>query len=202
MNWYIPLIYVLTTNRKESTYTEIFAKLLELEPNLKPSRAMVDFELAAINAINQNFEDVSVSGCFFHLEKNMWKHIQQIGLQTRYNNDSEFAVSLRMLAALAFVPVNDVIRAYEAIVSSDFWLDNDDNDANSEKQQFLNYFERNYIGVMGRTHSQGRKIPRFPIQLWNVYDLTTLGMVLKLNLFLCDQISLNQLILLRSSKNQ
>lgn len=177
MNWYIPLVYVLTTNRKQSTYADIFTKLLEFEPSIKPKRAMVDFEMASINAFNKTFEGITVSGCFFHLEKNMWKHIQQIGLQMRYNNDSEFAVSLRMLAALAFLPVDDVIRAYESIVSSDFWADNDEIDANSEKQQFLNYFEKNYIGVMGRTHSQGRKKPRFPIELWNVHDLTIQGMV-------------------------
>lgn len=136
---------------------------------------MVDFEQAAINALNTQFEGVIVSGCFFHLEKNMWKHIQQIGLQTRYNNDIEFAVNLRMLAALAFVPVNDVIRAYELIVSSVFWMENDENDANSEKQQYLNYFEKNYIGVMGRTQGQGRRKARFPIELWNMFELTVLG---------------------------
>lgn len=172
MNWHIPLVYILTTNRKESTYAEIFAKLLEIEPHIKPARAMIDFELAAINAINMMFEGITVSGCFFHLEKNMWRHVQQFGLQTRYNNDSEFAVNLRMLAALAFVPVVDVIRAYEAIVSSDFWSDDATKDANSEKQMFLNYFEKYYIGVMGRTQSHGRKKSRFPIELWNMYDLT------------------------------
>jgi hypothetical protein len=58
-------VYVLTTNRKQSTYADILSKLVELEPDFKPPRAMVDFELAAINAINQQFEGVIVSGCFF-----------------------------------------------------------------------------------------------------------------------------------------
>lgn len=136
---------------------------------------MVDFELAAVNAINQNFEGVNVSGCFFHLTQNVWKQIQKVGLQTRYNNYIEFAVNIRMLAALAFVPVADVIRAYEIVVSSHFWIENEENDANLEKQRLLNYFEKNYIGVMGRTQTQGRRTPRFPIELWNVFELTTLG---------------------------
>jgi hypothetical protein len=59
-----------------------------------------------------------------------------------------------MLAALAFVPVNNVIQAYEATVSTDFWLDNDENDANIQKQTFLNYFEKNYIGVMDWTQKK------------------------------------------------
>lgn len=175
-NWYIPLIYVLSTNRKEITYAHIFAKLLELEPDLKPRRAMTDFEMAAVNAINDQFEGVSVSCCFFHLTKNMYKHIQAVGLQKNYNNSTEFAVNIRMLAALAFVPENDVIRAYEAIVSGAFWAENDANEANNGKQLFLNYFEKNYIGAFGRTQNQGRKTPRFPIVLWNMYLITISGL--------------------------
>lgn len=69
---------------------------------------------------------------------------------------------------------------YEAIVSTDFWLESDENDANLEKQRLLNYFEKNYIGVLGRTQGQGRRKPRFPITLWNVFDLTVLGKILNL----------------------
>lgn len=181
--WYIPLIYVLTTNRKESTYSDVFGKLLELEPAIKPIRAMVDFELAAINAINQNFENTIVSGCFFHLTQNVWKNIQKVGLQTRYNNHVEFAVNLRMIAALAFVPENDVVKAYEAVVSTNFWLDSNANDANAEKQTLLNYFEQNYIGTMGRTQGQDRRTARFPIKLWNVFDLTITGEIQYLLVF-------------------
>jgi len=61
-------VYVLTTNRKQSTYADILSKLVELEPDFKPPRAMVDFELAAINAINQQFEGV-IAVVFFILRK-------------------------------------------------------------------------------------------------------------------------------------
>lgn len=49
---------------------------------------MVDFEMAAINAIH-NFEGIDVAGCFFHLTQNIWKQIQKVGLQTHYNNHIE-----------------------------------------------------------------------------------------------------------------
>lgn len=80
-----------------------------------------------------------------------------------------------MLAALAFVPENDVIRAYEAIVCVVFWAENDTNEANKGKQLFLNYFEKNYIGPVGRTQNQGRRKPRFPVELWNMYLITISG---------------------------
>ena len=58
-------------------------------PNAHPTSFLVDFEMSAINAIRMVFEyaDLTVSGCFFHLNENVMKHMQQIGLQRRYQND-------------------------------------------------------------------------------------------------------------------
>ena len=46
----------------------MFSKLSEIEPELNPSYKMVDFEKAAINALEEHFIAV-VSGCFFHSPK-------------------------------------------------------------------------------------------------------------------------------------
>ena len=46
-----------------------------------------------------------------------WRKIQSIGLQSRYTDDVEFALQIRQLAALAFVPEQDVIRFQELIES-------------------------------------------------------------------------------------
>lgn len=173
-DWSVPLIYVLTQNKKQSTYEEIFEKLLELEPTIKPERVTVDFELAAINAVKKLFVGASVHGCFFHLGQNFWKKIQEVGLQLRYGNDASFARNLRMILALAFLPRNKVISAYEILVVTPFFADDEHNDANTEKQQLLNYFETYYIGEPGRTQ-KCRKTPRFPISIWNLYDITLEG---------------------------
>ena len=66
----------------------------QLIPNAYPTSFLVDFEMSAINA-NQmvfDYDDLTVSGCFFHLNENVRKHMQQIGLQRRYQNDPEFAL--------------------------------------------------------------------------------------------------------------
>ena len=36
-----------------------------------------------------------------------------MGLQEKYNNDPEFALQLRMIATLAFIPPGNVINAFE-----------------------------------------------------------------------------------------
>ena len=72
---------------------------------------MVDFEKAAINALEENFISV-ITGCFFHLSQNIFRHVQEQGLAVRYQEDNNFAISIKMLASLAFVPENDVIDSF------------------------------------------------------------------------------------------
>ena len=56
-------------------------------------------------------------GCFYHLCSSMWKRIQQSGLQERYINDSEFALHLRMIRALVFLPLNDVQNSFDQLAA-------------------------------------------------------------------------------------
>jgi len=53
-----------------------------------------------------------VYGCFYHLCSNVWKHVQEC-LQVRYMADNELALTVRMIPALAFVPLNDVTTAFD-----------------------------------------------------------------------------------------
>ena len=57
-----------------------------------------------------------MKGCFYHFLSNVWKRIQNVGLQQRYNNDQELVLHLRMLCAIAFSPVADVIQGFEELV--------------------------------------------------------------------------------------
>ena len=43
------------TSKSEITYSKLFSKLVELEQGLNPTRIMVDFQKAAINALEDNF---------------------------------------------------------------------------------------------------------------------------------------------------
>ena len=57
-----------------------------------------------------------MKGCFYHFLSNVWKRIQNVGLQQRYNNDQELVLNLRMLCAIAFLPLADVIQGFEELV--------------------------------------------------------------------------------------
>ena len=110
-----PCISALLRNKSEATYDRLFKKLLEIEPLLNPITIMIDFEKAAMDALKDNFISI-ISGCFFHLRQNVYKHVQQQGLTNRYQADSDFALKIKMLGSLAFVPENDVISCFNTLM--------------------------------------------------------------------------------------
>ena len=87
---------------------------------------------------------------FFHSLSNIWKHKQTAGLQDSYNEDPKFTIQLRMLAALAFVPKNNVIKYLNQL------CDNIQRVYADDCEEVLDYFENHFIG---RFHE---KVPHRP----------------------------------------
>lgn len=65
----IPLVFCLLPNKRSSTYCKVLNKLKELRPQLNPKSIMMDYEKAQINAFQSVFKDITVRGCFFHLNQ-------------------------------------------------------------------------------------------------------------------------------------
>ncbi|XP_034944394.1 uncharacterized protein [Chelonus insularis] len=115
----VPLVYLLAPNKSKNMYINFLKVLRRSLPKYSPSRIMVDFERPFMDAIKETYPGIKISGCHFHFTQCVWRHIQLCGFQARYNKDVTFALNLKLLMALAYVPVNDVISAYEVIVSID-----------------------------------------------------------------------------------
>ena len=75
-------------------------------------------------------------------------------------NDEDVSLSVRMLAALAFVPEDQVIKAFEAIQE-------EMSEMSEELQSVVDYFEDTYIG---RLRQNRREKPTFELKIWNVYN--------------------------------
>uniref|UniRef100_T1JFK1 non-specific serine/threonine protein kinase n=1 Tax=Strigamia maritima TaxID=126957 RepID=T1JFK1_STRMM len=91
----------------------------------------------------------------------IWRKIQeQPQILESYNDElTDFSSKLRKLAALAFVPVDDVITIFEALMQSDFFLREEE-----LLRPLINYFEDTWIGRNG-----ARRNPKFSLSLWNCY---------------------------------
>ena len=146
-------------NKTRGTYDRLFAELKNLRPHLNPATVMADFEAAAIGAVRAEFPLATVKGCFYHLAQNVYRKVQSEGLQERYSTDVDFAVNVRSIVALAFVPIDQLVDTFETLQDS---LDD-------EIAPIADYFEDNYIGRLRRNQ---RAAPKFEHELWSMYTRT------------------------------
>ena len=76
---------------------------------------MSDFEKGAFLAAVEVFPGIASEGCFFHLSKRLDYHVKSLGLMQKYKDDTDLRIRVKKLAVLAFIPVADVIPAFESL---------------------------------------------------------------------------------------
>ncbi len=161
--------YALLPDKRETTYVEMLSELQTLTNNVSPNTIMTDFERAAMNAFNTVYPQTEQSSCLFHLSRNIFKHIQESGLQADYNhNVNDVKTNLRMLSALAFVPEADVEQSFVSIQQH----------CGRAERPVLDYFESTYIGTYRRVEQphRGRNRPRFSKEIWSMHDRLQMGL--------------------------
>jgi hypothetical protein len=79
MGQVFPFIFALLPNKFQDTYQRLLlnvkdkAESYDLE--FKPKFCLIDFELAAINALMFVFPDATIKGCFFHYTQCIWRKV-------------------------------------------------------------------------------------------------------------------------------
>ena len=131
-NMTLPLVYCITNNKDETTYSIIFEFLHENQ--LNPVSTTADFERSAINQMRRIFPEATIYGCFFHFGQCLWRKIQALGLQTWYN-ERDNAFIIKQIQALAFVPPCDVCALFNKLMESF------DEETDQILREFLQYFE-------------------------------------------------------------
>jgi hypothetical protein len=130
----------------------------ETEPALRPATVTLDFEKAAINAFHESFPDAAIDGCFYHLSQSVYRKVQTSALQEQYAWNEAFSLAIRLLPALAFVPPEHVIDAFERVQEN----------LPAEAEPIGDYFEDTYIVRLRRANQRGK--PPFDIELWSVFS--------------------------------
>ncbi|XP_076820927.1 uncharacterized protein LOC143466174 [Clavelina lepadiformis] len=152
----LPCIFVLLPNKQQVTYSQMWTEIKSLKPGLAPRSVQIDFELASKAALIEAFPQTHIYGCYFHLGQSLWRKIQENGLQRLNVQDDNIRMALKMLLALAFLPVDEVSDAFDELVA----------DYPAEVMPLVNYFEDNYVGRRNRRGD--RRQPLFPVHMWSV----------------------------------
>ncbi|XP_025192763.1 uncharacterized protein LOC112592834 [Melanaphis sacchari] len=161
-NTVIPVVFALLPDKSTSTYSYLI-KTLKSHIPLNPKTIMTDFEQSAILAFKEIFPNIISRGCHFHLSQCVWRKIQSIPtIHEKYITDAEFCIQIRLLPALAYVPVSDVIASFEHLCESDYYIEHEE-----LFRPLLDYFEDTWLGKTVRKRRRG---PTFPLEMWNCYD--------------------------------
>lgn len=73
-----------------------------------------------------------------------------------------------------------VISSFVLFIRHSEHLNDAEQARNPNIKKFIEYFEKNYVGKIDQS-TGNRKIPRFPIDLWNVHNSTIEGMAFSLS---------------------
>jgi len=63
-------------------------------------------------------------------------------MQEKYINDPNFSIQICLLPVLVFVPINDVEKAFEELLDSEYYKENED-----FLQPIVDYFEDTWVGI-------------------------------------------------------
>ncbi|XP_056011504.1 uncharacterized protein LOC130051982 [Ostrea edulis] len=137
-----PLIYGLLPNKSEDTYNRFFSLLKDsarrLQSLLTPESSLLDFKIAARNAVHHNFPGASIKRCFFHFTQCIWRQVQSCGLTVRLRDDEDFHRLVRRAAILPLILEHQV---------EDVWFpaleDNDDD--GQEVLRFKDYVTETWV---------------------------------------------------------
>ncbi|RNA04768.1 hypothetical protein BpHYR1_024093 [Brachionus plicatilis] len=118
-----PACYILLQNKERETYVQALTNLKEIftrnNCSIVLQRTLSDFELAMIQAISFEFENVKIYGCEFHFNQAIMRYLfNKCNKQALYFNDYNFKQLIRKFSALALDPLKDVQTGWNVILNT------------------------------------------------------------------------------------
>jgi hypothetical protein len=88
-NQVIPLCFCLMTGKTVENYRAFFKILKETYlqltgEQLRPEKVVLDFEIAVMTAVSEEFPGVLCSGCFCYLIQRLWRNTVQHGMTSLF----------------------------------------------------------------------------------------------------------------------
>lgn len=157
-----PVAFAMLPKKDGRIYSKLLRKILEAcdERGIdrpEPDAVVIDFELAAVKAVQEHFPDARISGCFFHLNQSVQRWVTQ-KLREDLKKDTDFSILLTKLVYLAYLRKPDIPAV---------WLSLLKNCNTPEERKLANYFGGAY--VRGKKKKGGYSDPHFKLHIWNLH---------------------------------
>ncbi|CAF4670332.1 unnamed protein product [Rotaria magnacalcarata] len=78
-------------------------------------QSYMHYYVACINVDDENVPNIAVSGCYFHLQQNLYRQLQDLGWQNRHQTHSIFAHNIHKFDELTFLERHDDIKDFESL---------------------------------------------------------------------------------------
>jgi hypothetical protein len=156
----IPYIYALLPNKNQEIYRRLFRLLQDkaAENNLifNPRNFQIDFEFPVVQSLRVIFPNAAVHGCLFHFTQCIWRKVQNLGLTKLFRDNREVRRTIRRVAALPFLRLEDIDDAWLTICAEkpDF----------SALEQFMDYVVFTWIG------DDEENTAKFSREMWNHHN--------------------------------
>ena len=133
----LPAIHCLMTHKDEDLYTAVILKILDIIPQLQPTKIMSVCEKGSQNAFRHAYPGARIYGCWFHYTQNIWRKTRKCGLTSCYRMNPELALFVKKIMVIPLLPSELIQSTYSvlqplALQPIDKWKLN----------AFLGYFER------------------------------------------------------------
>ena len=125
---------MLFTRRTETMYRAALTHL-SMQISRQAQFLTMDFEQAALRSFGSVFPTMKIQTCHFHFSQSLLRKLGELGLRKDYEDKQEFWLLVKMLMALAYVPVDDVEDSFRAIQKR----------FPEKARQFLEYFKVNFV---------------------------------------------------------
>ncbi|XP_066594682.1 uncharacterized protein [Prorops nasuta] len=132
---FVPIIWVLMSNKFERSYIQIFQFIREkIMTRLEPLLCICDFETGLHNAIKTVFQGCLITGCLFHFLQSLKKKAKKNNIFSKPNANIEemtkAIVLFRKICNLAYLPANNIEEEFVEIVKRTM----------AERKLFENYY--------------------------------------------------------------
>ena len=113
VRFYPLCIYALLLNKTEQTHSKYLKAISSVSAIAQPSKILLDFKGAAVNALTSAFRQPSFKRRYLHLCQVFLRKVNELALKKANENNCELSLALCLKPTLSFVPAELVEKSIE-----------------------------------------------------------------------------------------